>query len=115
MVPPYPRGGVRDADCARAGRAARPGLALAAGCKLPVLRHHGLAAGTDPMPRRSRCGAGVPDVAGDPGNRGRRHETVAAGPNAVLGTGPVAGESDCGWRDPRPLVTLANRYAGPRP
>ena len=24
-------------------------------------------------------------------------------------------ESDCGWRDPRPLVTLANRYAGPRP
>src|ERR1700676_1133804 len=88
---------------------------MAAGGQLSLLCANGLVARTDALPRRIRCRTGIPDVAGDPGYRGGRHEAGAAGAAAVLGTGPVARESDCGWGDPYPLAALADRCPGARP
>src|SRR6202034_1861243 len=115
MVPPHARGLVRCTDRARAGRAARTALAAAAGSQLSLLRNDGLVARADPLSRQNRRSTGIPDVAGDPGNRGSHHEAATTGAAIVLGAGPVARESDCCWGDPQPLAALAYRCPGARP
>jgi len=107
--PPHPRGVVRSGRLCACRLCRAAGLALAAGCKLPVLRLMASLLGPIPLPRQNGCGAGFQMSPVIQGIAAVVMKRLRARPHAVLGTGPVAGERDCGWRHPQPLVALANR------